>query len=147
MKENMKKIAKTMRLSIFEVFEKMFFIFLESSGINNNEYDIEAAIQFRGTMDGEVKLLFSSDMINAMVQNMLNVKEDEYDAREMEDCAKEAVNIICGNFLGKLDSSEVFNLSIPTFNPGCSEISPGENSFRMDFDSDNGKIGVIIDVT
>ncbi|MBW2631886.1 MAG: hypothetical protein JRC90_09025 [Deltaproteobacteria bacterium] len=44
----MKKIEEMMRLSIFEVFEKMFFIFLESSDINDNEYDIEAAIRFNG---------------------------------------------------------------------------------------------------
>jgi len=147
MKENMKKIEKTMRLSIFEVFEKMFFVFLEPSESNNNKYTIEAAIRFHGTMDGEMKLLFSSAMINTMVQNMLDLKEGECDGQEIEDCSKEAVNMICGNFLGKFDSSEVFNLSIPTFNPECSEISPGDNSCRMDFDSDNGKVAVIIDVT
>jgi len=146
MKENMKKIAEMLRLSIFEVFEKMFFIFLESSDIDNNEYDMEATIKFNGITDGEVKVLLSSGVIKTMVQNMLDLGEDEIDGQSMEDCSKEAVNMICGNFLGRLDSTKVFNLSIPTFNPGCSEMSLGENVCRMDFDSDGEKVGVIIEV-
>jgi len=147
MKENMKKIGEMMRLSIFEVFEKMFFIFLEPSDIDNNKYDMEAAIRFNGTIDGEVKVLLSSAVVKTMVQNMLDLGENEIGAQDMEDCSKEAVNMISGNFLGKLDSTKVFHLSIPTFNPGCSEMSLEENVCRMDFDSNDGKVGVIVEVS
>jgi len=137
MKESMKKIEEMMRPSIFEVFERMFFIFLESSDINNKEYEIEAAIRFNGSINGEIKILLSSSVIKAMVHNMLDLREDEIDGQNMEDCSKEAVNMICGNFLGKLDSTKVFKLSIPTFNLGCSEMSMGRDVCRMDFDSDD----------
>jgi len=144
MKENMEKIEEMMRISIFEVFEKMFFIFLEPSDISDNEYNIETAIRFDGAIAGEVKILFPSGVIKVMVQNMLGLKEDEFGAQDVEDCSKEAVNMVTGNFLGKLDSSKVLKLSIPTFNPGRSEISLEGNACRMDFDSDDGKVGVVL---
>jgi len=146
MKENMEKITETMRISIFDVFEKMFYIFLESLDDEYQEYDVEAVISFEGAMSGEIRILFSVDMAKTMVQNMLGLGEDEIDGQDIEDCSKEAANMICGNFLGKLDSTEAFNLSIPTYILECSELPAGENVCRMDFDSDGGNVGVVIEV-
>ncbi|PXF55190.1 MAG: hypothetical protein C4B57_04565 [Deltaproteobacteria bacterium] len=143
MKENMEKIRETMTPSIFEVFEKMFYIFLEPLDIRYDEYDMEATISFDGTISGDVKVLLSRSIVKAMVQNMLGLKEDEITGQDMEDCSKEAVNMICGSFLSRLDSTKVFNLSSPSFKePG--DLESGEDICRMDFDSDNGKIGVIV---
>jgi len=51
--------------------------------------------------------------------------------------------MVCGNFLSRLDSTKVFNLSSPSFKePG--DLESGEDICRMDFDSDNGKIGVMV---
>lgn len=168
MKENMKKIEETMRLSIFDVFEKMFYIFLEPLDDESDEYDMEAAIRFEGSMSGEIRILLSMDIMKTMIQNMLGLKEDEITTQRIEDCSKEAVNVICGNFLGKLNSTKVFNLSMPSFVAGgfmrpaplgsmnqtltsagmeSTGIEPGENACRMDFDSDGGKVGVIVEVS
>jgi len=156
-----------MRLSIFEVFEKMFYIFLEPLDDENNEYDMEAAIRFEGFLSGEIRILLSKDIAKIMIQNMLGLKEDEITTQAMEDCSKEAVNMICGNFLGKFDSTKVFNLSIPSFDmdglirpltmsstnqtPASAginpkSIDPDKNAFRMDFGSDAGGFGVLIAV-
>lgn len=162
MKENMKKIEETMRLSISEVFEKMFYIFLEPLDDENNEYDMEAAIRFEGSLSGEIKILLSREIAKTMIQNMLNIEEDKITEHDMEDCLKEAVNMICGNFLGKFDSTEVFNLSIPVFSEnnlpllslkkeGMGGLSDeksrdfglSENICRMDFDSDSGSVGIV----
>jgi len=162
MKENMKKIEETMRLSIFDVFEKMFYIFLEPLDDESDEYDMEAAIRFEGSMSGEIRILLSMDIMKTMIQNMLGLKEDEITTQRIEDCSKEAVNVICGNFLGKLNSTKVFNLLPPVFsenNPplplfkkvGMWEGSDeklkdsglSENICRMDFDSDGGRVGVV----
>jgi len=140
-----KKIEETMRFSIFEVFEKMFYIFLEPLNDESNEYDMEAAIRFEGFLSGEIRLLLSMDIAKTMIQNMLSLKKDEITTQRMEDCSKEAVNMICGNFLGKFDSTKVFNLTIPSFGMGSTIIEPGKNACRMDFDSDEGRVGLIID--
>lgn len=165
MKENMEKIAEMTRLSISEVFEKMFFLFLEPPDDECNEYDMEAAIRFEGSISGEIRVLLSRDIAKTMIQNMLGLKEDEITTQRMEDCSKEAVNMICGNFLGKLDSTKVFNLSIPSFAGGgfirpaplgsmnqtptsagmeSTGIEPGENARRMDFGSESGTVGVVV---
>lgn len=147
MKENMKKIEETMRLSIFEVFEKMFYIFLEPLNDESDEYDMDAAIRFKGSMSGEIRILLSMDIVKTMIQNMLGLKEDEITTQRMEDCSKEAVNVICGNFLGKLNSSKVFNLLPAVFGEGSDEKSRdsglSENICRMDFDSDGGRVGIV----
>ncbi len=140
-----KKIAETMRVSIFEVFEKMFYIFLEPLDDESNEYDMEAAIRFEGFLSGEMRILLSKDIAKTMIHNMLGLEKDEIITQSMEDCSKEAVNMICGNFLGKLDSTKVFNLSLPSFGMNSTSIEPGKNVYRMDFDSDEGRVGVIID--
>ncbi|WP_299979102.1 chemotaxis protein CheX [Desulfobacula sp.] len=140
-----KKIEETMRFSIFEVFEKMFYIFLEPLDDESTEYDMEAAIRFEGFLSGKIRILFSMDIAKTMIQNMLGLKEDEITTQRMEDCSKEAVNMICGNFLGKLDSTKVFNLTMPSFRMETASIEPGKNACRMNFDSDEGKIGVIFD--
>ena len=145
MKENMKEIEETMRLSIFEVFEKMFYIFLEPQDDESNDYDMAAAIKFDGFLSGEIRLLLSMDMAKAMIQNMLGLEKDEITTQKMEDCSKEAVNMICGNFLGKFDSTKVFKLTIPSFSMETASIDPGKNACRMDFESDEGSVGVIFD--
>jgi len=133
-----------MRLSIFEVFEKMFYIFLEPLDDENNEYDMEAAISFEGSLSGEIRILLSREIAETMIQNMLNIEEDKITEHDMEDCLKEAVNMICGNFLSKFDSTKVFNLSIPVFSEKSRDFGLSENICRMDFNSDGGKVGVAL---
>lgn len=144
MKENMKKIEEMTRLSIFEVFEKMFFLFLEPLNDEGNEYDMEAAIRFEGSMSGKIRILLSMDIVKTMIQNMLGLKEDEITIQRMEDCSKEAVNVIGGNFLGKFDSTEKFNLSTPIFTEQPEDLELMENACRMNFDSDGGKVGIVV---
>lgn len=162
----MKKIPEILRVSIFEVFEKMFYIFLEPLDDESIGYDMEAAIRFDGCLKGEIRILLSMDMAENMIQNMLGLEKDEITSQIIEDCSKEAANMICGNFLGKFDSTKVFNLSIPTFVQGTSirrvpkilkniipvsgqmditDTATDEKAWSMYFGSDGGRVAVIID--
>ncbi|MBN2514590.1 MAG: chemotaxis protein CheX [Deltaproteobacteria bacterium] len=140
----MEKIQEIMGISIFEVFEKMFYIFLEPSDVMCDDYNVEADILFDGPVSGSVRILFSLDIANAMIQNMLGLENDEITEQDTEDCLKEAVNMVCGNLFGKFDSTEVFNLSVPTFTRQPESLEVGATTHRMDFDSEDGKVGVII---
>lgn len=146
MKESMKKIEETMRLSISEVFEKMFFLFLEPPDDEDITYDMEAAIRFGGSVSGEVRILLAKDMAKTMVHNMLGLEEKEIVAQRIEDCSKEAANMVCGAFLGKFDRTRVFTLSSPIFREGVGDLGPMRDACRMDFDSDGQKVGVIVTV-
>jgi CheY-specific phosphatase CheX len=147
MMEAMEKIQEIMGISIFEVFEKMFYIFLEPSNVLFDDYSVEADILFNGPIRGSVRMLFSLDMANAMVRNMVGLEDDEITEQDTEDCLKEAVNMVCGNLFGKLDSTEVFNLSVPTFTKHPENQGMGESNNRMDFDSEDGRVGVIIEIS
>jgi CheY-specific phosphatase CheX len=133
--------------SIFEVFEKMFYIFLEPLYVRYDGYDMGAAISFKGTISGDVRILLSKEIAKTMVQNMLGLEDGDIAGKDIEDCSKEAINMVCGNFLSKLYNTQLFDLSMPTFKDYQSEnLESGDAICRMDFDSDSGKIGVMVKV-
>ncbi len=144
MKENTEKIMEMMKSSISEVFNKMFFIFLEPLDNENIEADMEAAVSFDGTISGEVRILLSREIVGAMIKNMLNLGEEEFAIHDIKDCSKEAVNMVCGNLLSKFDSSARFGMNVPVFREVPEKIEPSENVLLKGFDSDEGKLGMVV---
>lgn len=142
----MERTRQILMEAIFEVFEKMLFIFLEPSDEPGSAFDMEAVIRYDGgAVKGDIRMRFPVDMVSAMAQNLLGLSANEVMPRHAEDCAKEAVNMVCGNFLSKFDSDRVFHLSIPDFSRRIDEKLPGgEGVYRQDFDSDQGKLGVVL---
>ena len=144
MKELMKEVKETMMAAIFDVFEKMFYVFLEPIGDECSDYDMGAAIQFSGAQNGELKILASEGLAKSMVQNLLGLKVEEITGKHIEDCIKEAANMICGNYLGRLDQTKVFDLTIPSFLRRPSETIEGSNVCRLCFDSDGERFGAVL---
>lgn len=146
--ENTKKIQTMLLDAIFEVFEKMFFVFFEPLG-EDVKYDMISSINFTGSVNGEIKMFFSVGLLETMVQNMLSVNHKGVTENMMEDCAKEAVNMIGGNFLYKLDSSKVFELSMPVFAKSAGVFSPqaqnqSEMSWNLTFESERNYMAVSV---
>ena len=144
MKGLMKEVKETMRAAIFDVFEKMFYVFLESVGDECSDYDMGAAIKFSGAQKGELKILASEGLAKNMVQNLLGLEEKEITERDIEDCIKEAANMICGNYLGRLDQTKVFDLTIPSFLRRPGEAVEGSNVCTLCFDSDGEMFGAVL---
>jgi CheY-specific phosphatase CheX len=152
MMENMQKIKKTLMTSIFEVFEKMFYVFLEPVDNNAWKHHSIVSIHFSGPMKGGLRACFSQGLADAMVLNMLNVDESEITEKLREDCLKESVNMICGSFLRNIDSSKVFDLSLPVCESGNVETGhaasgPSEQTLRLDFSSGSGMLGIIFGIS
>ena len=145
--ENTKKIRELMMNAIFEVFEKMFFVFLEPID-EDVKYDMVASINFTGQIKGAIDVLFTRGVAETMVQNMLGVDTGGVTDKLIEDCAKEAVNMIGGNFLQKFDSSKVFDLSIPVFKNESGvfatqeEVLDDTTVWSLSFESDESLLGV-----
>lgn len=139
--ENVKEILTE---SIFEVFERMFFIFLEPGG-RAPVHDYEAAIRFDGPQRGAIRILYTRAVARLMVRNMLGLGNGDVTDSHVEDCAKEAANMVCGNFLVNLDASKKFAMSLPAFSarPGLPPASP-EGVMAFDFDCEGGKMGVVL---
>lgn len=118
-------IRKILTTSTFDVFEKMFFIFLEMSATGKPQYDLVTSIRFSGPFDGEIRLCFSDSLVLAMVENMLSVDQLNITRAMKEDCAKEAVNMIGGQFLRTLDSTKIFHMAVPACLPDTSAAQQG----------------------
>lgn len=143
---NTKKIQDLLMNAIFEVFEKMFFVFLEPVD-EDVKYDMITSINFTGPIKGEFKVYFMRGVAETMVQNMLGVDANGVTEKLVEDCTKEAVNMISGNFLQKQDSSKVFDLSIPVFEKKSGVFTPqkevsSETVWNLSFESDESLMGV-----
>ncbi len=141
----MERMMTILGSSIFEVFEKMFFIFLDPADQEESGYEWESTISFDGAEKGTIKIFLSDALLRAMVQNMLSISENSISSSDMEDCAREAVNMICGNFLAKFDSTKRFDLSIPL----CEPITEGESdppsyAQRLYYTCDEADRGVAI---
>jgi CheY-specific phosphatase CheX len=132
--------------SIFEVFEKMLFTFLEPSEEPAPVFDLETAIHYDGgALTGEIRLLLSRELAASMASNLLGLGMDRVTESCAEDCAKEAVNMICGNFLDKFDRARAFNLSMPALvRPVSGGFDQRAGRHRKNFDSDHGKVGVVL---
>jgi len=142
----MENIRKVLKESIFEVFEKMFFIFLEPGG-RVLVHDYETSIGFDGPQRGSIRILLSLPVARLMVRNMLGVSDEKEFERHVEDCVKEAANMVCGNFLVNFDASKKFTMSLPAFSVKPGPQSPASESvYTFDFDSDAGKVGVILTI-
>ncbi len=144
--DNMKKTQEVLMNSIFEVFEKMFFVFLEPLD-EDVRYDLITSIHFSGPMKGEIKAYFSSGIAGIMVQNMLGLEPKEVTEKTMEDCAKEALNMIAGSFLNKLEPKKVFDLSIPAYEKAEGSFSKNPDlTLSLVFDSDDQRMGLTMNI-
>jgi CheY-specific phosphatase CheX len=140
-------IRKILTTSTFDVFEKMFFIFLEMSATGKPQYDLVTSIRFSGPFDGEIRLGYSDSLVLAMLENMLSVDQSDVTREMREDCAKEAVNMIGGQFLRTLDSTKIFHMDVPVCLPGTSDVqqdSSGQDLVqRLNFESEKGHLYIL----
>ena len=138
----MENVKEILAASIFEVFERMFFIFLEPGGPAPIP-DCEAAIRFDGPRRGTMRILFTRPVARLMVRNLLGLDNGAVTEPHVADCVKEAANMGCGNFLVHLDATKTFTMTLPEFSarPGQPpDDRRGVVSF--DFDCDAGKMRV-----
>jgi CheY-specific phosphatase CheX len=145
---NIKKIKEMLTTAIFEVFEKMFYVFSEPVQADGENYQMKSSINFSGPVSGEIHILLNRAIAETMVKNMLGLDEDEINDVIMADCIKESINMICGNFLRKLDPDRVFHLSIPTFEIISEDVHHGEEGkdgeVYLTFAADDGNMAVVM---
>lgn len=145
---NIKTIQEMLTRAIFEVFEKMYYIFSEPLSGNGGNYQMKSTINFSGSANGRIQLFLSKGIAETMVKNMLNLPQDEIDLPIMADCVKESLNMICGNFVRKLDPERVFDLSIPIFEMISDDGDKGpevmDHQVNLTFVADGGNVRLIM---
>ncbi len=146
--EAMQPIKKILTTSIFDVFEKMFFIFLEMSGTEKHQYDMVTLIRFSGPVEGEIRLYLSDSLVMVMAQNMLSLQQEEVTREMKEDCAKEAANMIGGQFIRTFDTTMIFQLTLPVCVPIKSIVQHDkpEPDYEqwLHLESESGYLGIVV---
>lgn len=148
---NIKRIKEILTTAIFEVFEKMFYVFSEPLRSEGENYQMKSTINFNGPVSGEIHIFLNRPIAEMMVTNMLGLDDGEINESIMADCIKESVNMICGNFLRKLDPDRVFHLSIPTFEMISGDLhrdqAEKDQELRLTFATDKGNMTVVMTVS
>ena len=116
MKTDEQNVKEITMMSVFEVFEKMYYIFLEPSDFMPTPGLKRAVqIQFTGGIKGEMYAYYADALAEAMIENALSMGKEEITDQVVEDCLKESINMICGSLLQKLEPDKVLQLSIPCY--------------------------------
>jgi len=136
--------------AIYEVFEKMFFVFLEPVE-RNVKYDMVASLNFDGSIKGQITAYFTHGMIENMLKNMLGPQANSITDEMIEDCAKEAVNMMGGNLLHKFDAEKAFYLFIPFFEKKAGvfmkqEDASTEPAWKLFFESEKNLLGIKLNI-
>lgn len=141
----MESVKEILAESIFEVFERMFFIFLEPGGAAP-VHDCEAAIRFDGPRRGAMRILMTRPVARLMVRNMLGLDNGDVTEPHVADCVREAANMVCGNFLVHWDASKKFTMSLPEFSARPGQAPIPDDAVSFDFDCEAGKMRVVLEM-
>ncbi len=141
--EQTKNIRQNLMRAVFEVFEKMYYIFLESVDKEALACDFSAVgIGFSGALTGSIIARFPYELSMMMAANALGMDEQEMSEQILEDCRKECLNMLCGNFLQKYDADKLFHMTLPTAFAGKagSETVDHRQIFKLDLNFESGHI-------
>jgi hypothetical protein len=144
MKEQHGEIEQKLVKAIFDVFEKMYYLYLEPLDGDESAPEWLASISFTGVLTGRFEALFSEEIAAAMVENSLLLEGDDVTDALREDCLKECVNMICGSFLRLVDSDRIANLTLPSCSRTKTAPPPGAGGeageIRLRFEADGMQV-------
>lgn len=133
--------------SIFEVMETMFYFMVEEKQEPGDDLmallDLSTlkacSIDFSGTVSGKIFLLIPSNILSAMTVNFMGQEADSEEL--LEGTLKEALNMVAGSALTKVDKESYMGLGIPEL-VDPADLDPGEEFSA--FDTDQGVIASFI---
>lgn len=139
------KLQRIILETFSEVFETMFFTFLEplAEAPGKEEFCrgrfVEATISYSGGCNGSFFFYFPWELAKNITVNFLGVEDDEVQDRQILDTAAETANMAIGSLLGKLDPGGTASLAIPQtrlladFSPETLVDSTGLCMFSTEF--------------
>jgi len=127
------EIRKAAIAAVLNIFETMFFTFLEPADGNrpleealkeqekesdlllelHSPWFIKSEIHFTGLQAGFLRLFIPYDLSETLTMNFMGF-EQEVTESQIVDMAGELTNMICGNLFSSLDKSSVYVLSSPS---------------------------------
>ena len=149
----MKKLLKTkVTTSIFEVMETMFYFTMEEKE-NTGEglsdlFDMQTLracrVTFSGEYSGSISLLIPRSVLVTMTQNFMGEDNDDPPEELTDGTLKEALNMIAGSSLTKMNEESYMGLGIPEMADAGSVAWDAESAV---FNTGQGLIGACVEVT
>mgnify|MGYP001239268110 CR=1 FL=1 len=135
-------IRKIFSHAVYEVFEKMYYVFLE---LRKKQAPLlrerMLSITFTGPASGEIVVYFSESVAEQMIKNSLNLDRAEATEQLRQDCLKECLNMICGDFMQGFNPDRLFQMSLPVYHETFS-MADADNRTKdevgLAFDADGG---------
>jgi CheY-specific phosphatase CheX len=130
-------LTTTMKASISEVLEKMFFLPLDVSDASAPADlwkdrapadPITAGLEFSGPFKGRFALLIPGRLAGELAADFMGVDREGVPREQVEQTVKEILNMIAGSTFSALDENAVFQLGIPESLPPGSVFPPAEAS-------------------
>jgi len=130
--------------AISNVFETMFFVFLEPGDLGSAGLDpgtagaewLRCTIGFQGRIAGHLRLWIPYSLACELATNFLGLETEASEAQAV-DMVKELANMVCGNLFSIFDNQQVYILDMPAAElaalktePGAAGLPPG---LRLDF--------------
>jgi len=114
-------LITAMKDSISEVMEKMFFLPLDFSEVNNVEelWDPEkdeiviSKLNFNGPFSGFFFIFIPRELALSLAAGFMGINDDEISKDHITEAAKEILNMIAGSTFSIFDQQAVFDLDIP----------------------------------
>ncbi len=106
--------------SIFEVMETMFFLTLEKTKapvpetLSSDQSSMKtAAITFSGDFSGTIFLGIPEPLLRTMTENLMGQDIDTLTPDHVDGTLKEALNMVAGSALTRIDKTVYMGLGIP----------------------------------
>lgn len=117
----MRKMTEQTATSTFEVMETMFFlpveqnsrISVEESGLCGPDGIRAAGISFSGTVSGQIRIFVPETLLRMMAENFMGLNAEEVTEEDTAGTITEALNMIAGNALRKVDDRFSSHLGLP----------------------------------
>jgi CheY-specific phosphatase CheX len=147
--EQTKILRQNLMKAVFEVFEKMYYIYLEPVEAEAAGKDFSAVeIGFSGDIAGNIIARFPHELSMMMAGNALGMDDQEMSEQILADCRKECLNMLCGNFLQKHDADKLFNMTLPkaVIGKGGSEIDGQGQIYKVGLNFESGHIPLRVEM-
>ncbi|MFC1490087.1 chemotaxis protein CheX [Candidatus Latescibacterota bacterium] len=111
----METILKNLKIAIFDVLEKMYFLLSDANdgSIPEISDSQNVYIGISGNPAYIITLMYDKSLAVNMTSDLLGLNSEDVDVETIQKCLKETSNIIAGNFLLGFNNEENRNITLP----------------------------------
>ena len=111
------KLGSKLSGIVIKPLEQLAYVFFSRADIDTDLSSAEsmaASVSFSGPFSGRLTMDMTPSGVRELTANMLGKDESHITAEQQQDALKEAINILCGNFLPAIGGSQtIFNIEAP----------------------------------